>query len=266
MSVLITAIPKIATTLSNDSYYHFLRICLLLTFFVVTRKIFFMKGDVAVYGYFNKTKITFFLRYITDVAVLREVFVLNEYEWCPIEPAVIVDLGAHFGDTTLYYHARFPHARIIAVEPSPENYERLVKHTSSISQITAVQAAIGGIVGEVPMSLGKATFGHSLFSREANAPTVMVRQTTLPLILKECDVTKADLVKFDIEGAEFAMFKSISAKSLSQLYIGELHFDICLQTTNDYLKTFEDMEITLVDLPQKNRAILRVGPVDLIAS
>ena len=43
---------------------------------------------------------------------------------------------------------------------------------------------------------------------------------------KEFDIDKADLLKFDIEGAEFSLFDSIDIQSAASSYIGELHFDL----------------------------------------
>ena len=122
MHILFQPIPWLAKELSEGSPISFIKICLERWYFALTRKIFGLSKDFTVKVSFNSQPITFYLRHVMDLAVLREIFIEKEYDWFPIEnPKVIIDLGAHFGDTSLYYHSRFPDAKIIAVEPSPEN-------------------------------------------------------------------------------------------------------------------------------------------------
>jgi hypothetical protein len=54
--------------------------------------------------------------------VLDEMFYRREYgvELDP-PPASIVDIGAHVGVSALFFHRRWPTARILAVEPNPEH-------------------------------------------------------------------------------------------------------------------------------------------------
>ena len=227
MHLLFIFSPKIAWQLSGKSLIATLRICLQLWFFILSRKLFHREGDFKLCGEYNDMQIVFFLRSLMDIGVLLEVFVDKEYAWCPVsDPQVIIDLGAHFGDTVLYYHALFPNAKIIAVEPSSENYERLVKHVGHIQNITLVNAAIGQKDGEVTLHLMSNSLGHSVADRSGHDSTIVVPQLSLSSLFKLNDIIKADLIKFDIEGAEFNLFNQTKPEEFASVYIGEVHNDL----------------------------------------
>lgn len=56
----------------------------------------------------------------------EEVYRLQELDLQP--GAVILDIGAHVGVVSCYLSKRFPQARIIAYEPHPDNFKRLVRN------------------------------------------------------------------------------------------------------------------------------------------
>lgn len=259
MHIVFKTIPCLAKELSGDSLLSTLRILVQFWYFAFSRKFLGFSKDFPVRVSYNNQIITFYLRYVMDLAVLREVFIDKEYEWCPVlDPKIIIDLGAHFGDTALYYHARFPSAKIIAVEPSPENYERLVKHTRDVSNIIPVQAAAGSSDGEINLNLMASTLGHSVIDRGDADNSVTVPQLSLATLFKEQGIVKADLIKFDIEGAEFDVLKDLKLSEFSRSLIGEMHFD--LSDTYDLEGSkliFEDFEVEFEQLINKQRYIVK---------
>jgi FkbM family methyltransferase len=243
MNLLFNTIPQIVTALSGGSFPTRCLLLLQLWFFAVTRKAKISKNDFAVRGICNTHPVTFYLRYVMDIAVLREVFVDKEYNWFPVaDPKVIVDLGAHFGDTTLYYYAHFPDATIIAVEPSPENYERLVQHTKHIPNIIPVQAAVGGTDGTISLNMMSSSLGHSVKARKESQDSIEVKLITLKNLLEFQRIEQVDIIKFDIEGAEFDLFRDYNPAELAQSYIGELHFDLSDVTQEEFAARFTDFE------------------------
>lgn len=209
---------------------------------------------------YNNQPFTIWMRHPMDVAVLREIYLDKEYEWCPIEdPKVIIDLGAHFGDTAVYYHTRFPQARIIAVEPAPESYARLVQNTKNIPEITTVQAAIGGSDGSITLHLVPSSLGHSVVVRSQTHDSVEVPQLLLSSLLQKVGVTNVDLIKFDIEGAEFAVFESAGATTTAQAYIGEVHEDLGGKSILDFKQMFTTHHIDSEQLPNTKRFIVKIN-------
>lgn len=258
MRLLFIIIPGLAWRLSDSSLFRALVIGGQLYYFALTRKLFKIKADYKLDVSYNSHPITFFLRYVMDIAVLREVFIDSEYDWSPnSNPAVIIDLGAHFGDTALYYHARWPQAKIIAVEPSPENYARLVKHVQNIPNIIPVEAAVGATDGEIELNIGGVQFGHSVLKRDESQEKVIVPQLSLPTLFNKYGVTKADLIKFDIEGAEFSIFNHLDPKTFSPAYIGEVHLDMSEGSSlGDFKKSFVGYNLNTIELSAHKRYIL----------
>lgn len=249
MKTLFTTIPELSRLLSDQSVV--LRVKLLLQFyyFFLTRKLLSVSSDMRFPFKFNGQNISMFLRYPMDIAVLREVFINKEYEWVGAkQPEVIIDLGAHFGDTSLYYHARFPNAKIIAVEPSPENYARLVNNTKNVGNIICVQAAVGGSNGTMDLYLVDSSLGHSLLNRAGSTDSVIVEVITFDSLFNRTGIEKADLVKFDIEGAEFDLFNNIDTKQFASTYVGEVHFDLADTDQESFTSYFKHFKITYIPI------------------
>jgi len=163
-----------------------------------------------------------------DLQVLVEIFVYKEYEWDlgEFKPKYIFDLGAHFGDTTLYYSAVYPNATIVAVEPDPENFARLLLHTKRNKNIIPLNVAVGPMDKEIPFYKGKSSIGFSVERRSVDDVEISVPQKSVATILEENNIPSIDLFKFDIEGAEFSLLESLDLTKVATVYIGELHFDL----------------------------------------
>lgn len=249
MKTLFTTIPQLCRILSGESVMLRLKLLLQFYYFFLTRKLLSVSSDLKFPFTFNGQNISMYLRYPMDIAVLCEVFINKEYEWVgSTQPEIIIDLGAHFGDTSLYYHARFPNAKIIAVEPSPENYARLVNNTKNIKNIICVQAAVGGSNGTMDLHLVDSSLGHSLLNRAGSTGSVTVDVITFDNLCNKVGIEKADLVKFDIEGAEFDLFKNIDTTKFASTYVGEVHFDLDDTTQESFTSYFKNFKITYIPI------------------
>lgn len=241
MYILFITIPKLAYIFSENSFFKTVLLIISLQYFVITRKLGIVTADFPLTYSYCGFKNTLYLRKIIDIAVLKEVYLNKEYEWFPIEnPKVIIDLGAHFGDTALYYHAHFPDTTIIAVEPSPESFERLKKNVAHISNIKPIQVAMGSKDGEIQFNLAKSSFGDSVVLRENTTTTILVPCMTLDTLFAKFSIVKADMIKFDIEGGEFDLFAQCKPSKYADTYIGELHFDLSDVDIDTFKHYFSD--------------------------
>ena len=259
MRILFLFIPRISWELSGNSYIKTGTLCVELWYFVLTRKFLSLKNDYSIYGLYNGNTINFHLRHVMDIAVLREVFVDKEYKWSDVKnPKFIIDLGAHFGDTTLFYHALYPTATIVAVEPSPENFERLVKHVKNIPQIIPIQAAVGPVDGTVQLHVMESSLGHSITERAGSQSAVTVVQLSLNSLLQQFNVKVADLIKFDIEGAEFGLFNDSNPELFANYYIGEVHNDLNDNNFPPVESWFKQFQQTIIPI-KLNRFLLKAS-------
>jgi FkbM family methyltransferase len=173
----------------------------------------------------NEARLSFLLRDFIDVAVADEVFVDEVYEFSdPGQPAVILDLGSHIGLSILWFHARFPEARIYGFEPDPASFELLKRNTADIANVTVHNIAVGG-------SHRQAEFfpaGHSWLSSLLPTATsanggITVEVQPIERILADIGITRADVIKLDVEGAEWEILERTTLDSVADIVLGELH-------------------------------------------
>lgn len=152
----------------------------------------------------------------TDVALCQEILLQGLYEGEFREaPRVIVDAGANAGLSSVFYANKFPHSRIIAVEPEPSNYEMLLKNTAPYPGITPVHAALwkeNGTLNLFDTGAGNTTFrvAETADSKGTHGAG-RVRAVTLEKLMADYGLERIDLLKMDVEGAEKEIFEHSSA-------------------------------------------------------
>lgn len=259
LRLLFITIPKIAHVLSGTFYGKVLLLIELL-YFSITRKLRLCGNDFKIEVHYLGKSFVLYLNSVVDLAVLREVFIDEEYNWSvPLDVKVIIDLGAHFGDTALYYHCKYPDATIIAVEPAPESFKRLVKHTRHIPSIIPVQAAVGAEDGEITLNIMPSSLGNSILKRKEATIGVIVPQLSLQTLCRKYNVEEVDVLKFDIEGAEFDLFRTLQEETIPiKALIGELHFDLAPTESLEKIESlFAKSEFSIEPLNQMGRYILK---------
>jgi FkbM family methyltransferase len=182
----------------------------------------------------RRTGRTLFMRHpVTDAWVVFEVIGRRVYlPPAPIADALdrlpaprIVDLGAHIGATTLLMLERFPDAGVLAVEPHPETaalLQRTIAANGLERQCEVRQAAAGVAPGTAQME-GSSVLAHLVRSDSEETvdqlPALRKYQSDgRPVDVDVIDVlpllANADLVKMDIEGAEWPILHDARFASL----------------------------------------------------
>jgi FkbM family methyltransferase len=103
-----------------------------------------------------------------DLWVLRQVFRTKQYELGNFPQAgrinkryqqildqgkvpLIIDAGANNGCSALWFATKFPNSHVVAIEPDHENFKLCRLNTEKKSNITVIEAAIGGSSGFVTL-------------------------------------------------------------------------------------------------------------------
>jgi hypothetical protein len=78
-----------------------------------------------------------------DLFVLYEVLAFNAYHIAsslllPDDVRIVVDCGANIGITSLFLAARYPRAKILSVEPHPENFALLKANVAAVPRIVPI--------------------------------------------------------------------------------------------------------------------------------
>jgi len=136
---------------------------------------------------------------------------------------VLVDVGAHVGIVSIYLAKRYPHARIIAVEPNPNNADRLERNLKAnhVSNVKLYRNAIAAEEKDITLCGNGATNsgGHSLYGD--GAEKYLVHTITLEKLLK--GVRKVKLLKMDCEGGEFEALRNPKVLKKVERLRGEFH-------------------------------------------
>jgi FkbM family methyltransferase len=144
-----------------------------------------------------------------DIGVFYEIFQERCYavpaELVPALPRPvrrILDLGSNCGASLLWWHHQYPEAEIIGFEAHPDNAaaaQANIALNAAGGRISVRAQAVGAAEGRVQLS-DRGT-GASMFYR--NAPNYL----EVPLVDLFAAVAgqRFDLIKIDIEGAEFAL-------------------------------------------------------------
>jgi FkbM family methyltransferase len=155
----------------------------------------------------------------SDVATFWQIFYREIY---PVEPSdlLIVDAGANIGAFSLYALQSAPQAKVIAIEPAPDSCKRLKSMlcTNGLeSRCTLYEVALGERPGETTIQLDVG----SQF-RRTGISGHSVAMLTLDSLIPPGAVV--DLLKMDIEGAEYKVLSSLSSGTLRQIRRIDLEF------------------------------------------
>jgi FkbM family methyltransferase len=159
-----------------------------------------------------------------EFALLRSIFVSREYAalFPFYEPAVILDVGAHYGYFSLFASRNAgPEARIYAFEPNRHNFARLQQNLAACgaANVRPFHCAIGGAAGRGQLFAGDSV-NHSLrgdyrLAGTAGAPEE-VEVKTLAQVLDENQIDRVDFLKLDCEGAEYDILEQASPQVLAR--------------------------------------------------
>lgn len=143
-----------------------------------------------------------------DHVPIIEVFLRQDYG-TPPDDAVIVDLGASIGVFSIYAAATARNVRVYAYEPMPPFFRLLednVRLNGRGGAITCVNAAVAGTAAERDLYVGGTSFFFPTLlpsTADASAPRTRVPCTTLDDVVAAHRLARVDLLKMDIEGAEY---------------------------------------------------------------
>lgn len=127
--------------------------------------------------------------------------------------SVVVDLGANCGEFSDAISRRFGW-QCYAVEPSPSVFERIPGRDG----LRKFNIAIAGQDGPVALHLAENSEESSIVrGTQAGPGTMNVEGLTLESFCSHAGLSRIDLLKVDIEGAEVPLFETIADDRLSQI-------------------------------------------------
>lgn len=144
----------------------------------------------------------------TDLGVLshfsKEGFFIQDAPGAPVK--TILDCGANIGDETVRFRLHHPNAEIIAVEADPDNAALLKDSFSDDPLTTVVCGAVWRTDTELTVckDQGGNPEASSVTSESANGQKIPAH--SVASLMKMRGWTSIDILKLDIEGAEYELF------------------------------------------------------------
>ena len=178
----------------------------------------------------------------TDLLVLEQVFLDGEYQVEPIAPEsieYIVDLGSNIGVTAMFWAQRYPNARMVLVEPDPDNFKLLQRNTAAFKdRCVLINAAVSDQRGEISFFRSDREYGHSILKGDDSVSEIQVKTLTVSDVLSEAGFPRVDLLKMDIEGGEQIVMPTIATWKHSPRYlIAELHPPYDFETFTEHCRS-----------------------------
>jgi FkbM family methyltransferase len=132
----------------------------------------------------------------------------------------ILDCGGNIGMAALYFADRYPNARVISIEPLPDNFCLLKRNVQSISRIVPVFGCVSDSVGQRFMTSDRPAWGNSV----TDVPTESeVPSFTISRLMHDYGVKAIDVMKVDIEGEEAKVFADPEFLPRTNMIAIELH-------------------------------------------
>ncbi|HEY6504857.1 MAG TPA: FkbM family methyltransferase [Chitinophagaceae bacterium] len=208
------------------------------------------------------------------------------------EDAIIFDIGANIGQTSLTMWKSLKHCRIYSFEPYPETYQKMLKNISlnnARKSIIPVDIALGSKEEEVAMfqhcevNSGSNTIVFDDLSNKSGLKKI--RMMSLDQYVNNAGLERMDFIKIDVEGFEYevlcgavetlakwkpSLFVEIDDNNLSEHgssvnqvieKLKEMGYDIRKHQTGKPVSQDEkDVHFDVICTPLGNKPILKQSP------
>ena len=140
------------------------------------------------------------------------------------ENFVFIDIGANIGGYTLFTAAKAgPSARILAIEPQPEIFERLIYNIrqNPFPSVKALNCAVADIDAEVTLFVAARNRGETsmrIVNSDGGDVQLRVPGKTLRTIVTDEGFDHIDAIKLDVEGAEDLILEPFFREAPSALF------------------------------------------------
>ena len=196
---------------------------------------------------FHEKTFPFHFKRLLDFSVVREMFVALPYRRVASldHVATLLDLGGNIGASVVYFKLMHPEAKVWVYEPDPECFEMLRKNIEPFGEdVYALQKAVSSISGRRTFYKNAEHWGNSFFTRAKNEHAIEVDCVSLDEAIRNTGAD-IDVLKFDIEGAEYEVFKDTKELARVRQMIGEIHPDLVGKTFEDFVSLIPGFNLAL---------------------
>ena len=195
---------------------------------------------------------------------------------------VVFDVGANVGQTALRYRALFPGATIHCVEPFGPSFDQLTAALGRDPDVVLHRVALAASSGSAKLNVNSSAATNSLLESDTRAShywggglldtqsTVEVATRTLDGLCSERGIGHIDVLKIDVQGAEYAVLEGARELLMGQR-IDLVYMEVIMAPTyvgqrelQDYLELLAASRYRLFDLYNPARRDDRLIQSDVI--
>jgi FkbM family methyltransferase len=170
--------------------------------------------------------------------------------------SLIIDIGAHNGESALKFREVFPYSLIYSFEPFFDSFEILVENLKDTDDVEAINKGICDVDEKKYFNINAGSPTNSLLKLDDTAKDTWNHNGLTHLKTIECDfckldtfleeraITSIDLLKIDAQGSEYLVLKG-AKKALIEKKINVIYMEIILGDTYVGQKSFEYYLATL---------------------
>ena len=183
------------------------------------------------------------VRDVPDLATIGEVLLDELYDVPGLDDVrVVVDLGSHIGSSIVFFRVRHPGAEIHGFEPDPRTFAALEANVGALEGTTIDPRAVTGADGEATFHCSPYSLASSLVG--AGRP-VAVRTVSLDTLMDELGLDRIDLLKLDVEGAEYDVLAATERLGSIRAICGELHPHLVDRSPEAFFELLSDFDVRI---------------------
>jgi FkbM family methyltransferase len=180
----------------------------------------------------------------SELILINEIFWGRQYE-LPLAspPLTVLDLGANIGLASVFFRFLYPDADVIAVEPDPATFRRLVRNVAPYG-VRCFNVAVGGVDGRQKLYRTTQSWEAALVPDVTGTDdAVEVDVRSLDTLMREIDVQKIDLIKMDVEGAEYDALAGYHGLDSVEHLTGEFHANLTGRSTDEFASLLSGFDV-----------------------
>jgi FkbM family methyltransferase len=183
------------------------------------------------------------VRDTADLATLGEVLLDELYEVPGLRDVrVIVDLGSHIGSSIAFFRVRHPGALIHGFEPDPRTFAALEANVGALEGVTIDPRAASGDDGESTFFCSDYSLASSLVG---DGQPVRVRTVSLDTVMEELELERIDLLKLDVEGAEYDVLAGMERLDDVGAICGEFHPHLVWHSPDEFFDLLRGFHVRI---------------------
>lgn len=159
-----------------------------------------------------------------ELHTLWEIYFSGDYDFCPADSMVVVDVGANVGFTSIFLADVNPELVVVGCEPVPENYAKALKNLAANPHLSQRinfhnfglfsedgKKTITSEVGNRVRSSIVIDQSHNALGTTESIPVEVRRASSFIREVRELNPGRRIVIKMDCEGSEYHILRNLEA-------------------------------------------------------